>query len=178
MYYVTLTTQDRELLFGSISEGTMFLNAVGQIVEDEWLRAPSIRPEVSLDEYVIMPDHLHGIIVINWERNGATRRGVLQYALTRSNRDQSTPFRSPSATLGAIVRGFKGASTKRINTLRRTYGTRVWQRNYYEHIVRDGNDLDRIRAYFARNVEAWMERHEPRSKEGAEVQQIGPGPRL
>lgn len=120
VYYVTICIADAErsfsgagLLFGEIINGEMQLNTFGDIGEDEWLRTPEVRPNVRLDAHIIMPDHLHGIVVI--ER----RRGVLQHAPT------SDELRTPSQTLGVIVRGFKGAATKRINHLRNTTGEPV-----------------------------------------------------
>ena len=158
MYYLTLTTHGRERLFGEISANEMHLSDFGKIVLEEWQRTSVVRPEVELDEFVIMPDHVHGIMIIRAERNGVLCRGVSPYAPTRKSSDRVTPFRSPSRTLGAIIRGFKGASTKRINALRCTPCAPVWQRNYYEHIIRDGDDLDRIRAYIASNPDEWAER--------------------
>jgi REP element-mobilizing transposase RayT len=93
-----------------------------------------------------MPNHVHGIVVITCQG-----RGVLQYAPT----DDKTPFRSPSQTIGAIVRGFKSLVTKRINTIRDTPGESVWQRNYYEHVIQNDDDLNRIREYIANNLAQW-----------------------
>ncbi|MDP2883688.1 MAG: transposase [Ignavibacteria bacterium] len=160
IYYVTLTLQERVEFLGHLSGGKVHLSAFGEIVRDEWLRTPRIRPEVVLDEFVIMPDHLHGIIVICDERNGVTRRGEWQFAPTRVFNNQSTPFRSPSGTLGAIIRGFKGATTKQINEVRCTPGAKVWQRNYYEHIVRDEKDLRKIQHYIRENPLRLAEKHE------------------
>jgi len=91
-YFITICTKDRECLFGDIVDEKMCINEIGEIVQKEWLRTANIRPNVSLDEFIIMPNHLHGIIMIN------DGRGVLQYAPTES------PFRSPSQTIGAIIR--------------------------------------------------------------------------
>jgi REP element-mobilizing transposase RayT len=103
IYYVTLTAHERAGIFGQLSGGEVELNSLGEIVLEEWLRTPKVRPEVELDDFVIMPDYLHGIIVICEERNGVTRRGEWQFAPTRTFNDQSTPFRSPSGSLGAII---------------------------------------------------------------------------
>jgi putative transposase len=146
MYYVTLTLRYRREILGSLVGEEVHLSVLGEIVLEEWLRTPSIRSEVGLDEFVIMPDHLHGIIVIREERNGVNRWGESQFAPTKA-----TPFRSPSCTLGAIIRGFKGASTRRINELRGTPGEKLWQRDYYEHIVRDERDYRRIQKYILEN---------------------------
>jgi putative transposase len=146
VYYVTLTLQDREPILGSVVGDDVQLSILGEIALAEWLRTPTIRPEVTLDEFVIMPDHLHGIIVICEERNGVSFVGANSDSPRRF-----TPFRSPSRTVGAIIRGFKGASTKRINQQRGTPGVRLWQRNYYEHIVRNERDHRRIQQYILEN---------------------------
>jgi REP element-mobilizing transposase RayT len=112
---------------------------------------PLIRPGTALDEFVIMPDHMHGIIVICEERNGVMKSENNLVGAYRNTPRQGTPFRSPSGTLGAIIRGFKGSTTKRINQLCGTAGKKIWQRNYYEHIVRDERDLLRIQNYIREN---------------------------
>ncbi|MCG8607677.1 hypothetical protein MJD09_22170 [bacterium] len=97
----------------------MILNQFGEIVKYEWLQTSKIRPNVVIDDFIIMPNHLHGVVVI------ADRRGVLQYAPTESG------FKSPSQTIGAIIRGFESATTKQINNYRNAPGKPVWQRNYF-----------------------------------------------
>jgi REP element-mobilizing transposase RayT len=138
-HYITLCTARRARLFGHIAAGRMTLSALGRAAEEEWLQTPQIRPNVDLDAFVVMPDHFHAVVVIAERADVATASG----------------FRSPSHTLGAIVRGFKAAVTRQANTLWQTSGMIVWQRNYYEHIVRDDADLDRIRRYIAANPTRW-----------------------
>jgi putative transposase len=151
MYYVTLTIQDREDILGSAIGDKIELSSFGEIALEEWERTPIVRPEVMLDKFVIMPDHLHGIIVICEERNGVTLSLSTLVGANRHSPQRLTPFRSPSRTLGAIIWGFKGASTKRINAQRGTPGERLWQRNYYEHIIRDEKDYRRIQKYILEN---------------------------
>ena len=144
-YFITICVYNRECLFGEIVNGEMRLNEWGTIVENELLKTPELRPNVLLDEYVVMPNHIHGIVVIM-----DNCRGVLQYAPTRR-------FRSPSQTIGAIVRGFKSTTTKRINEMRIAPGMPVWQRNYYEHIIRNEDKLNEIREYIIGNPIKWAE---------------------
>ncbi len=132
-------------MFGKIIDDQMELSRVGEIVKKEWLKTPTIRPGIELDDYVIMPNHVHGILII-----GDTRRVVSQYAPTENKPTHDT-LRSPSQSLGAIIRGFKSATTKRINIFHNTPGLPVWQRNYYDHIIRNDADLTRIRTYIANN---------------------------
>ena len=109
----------------------MVLNEFGKIAQDEWNRTSQVRENVMLDAYVIMPNHLHGIIMVSRKN-----RGVWQYTPTSG-------LRSPSQTIGAIIRGYKSAVTRRVNE--KTPGLPLWQRNYYEHIIRNEDDLNEIR---------------------------------
>lgn len=130
------------MLFGDINEGNMQLNDYGKIVCQEWEISATIRRGITLDAFVIMPNHVHGIMVIEESDVGATGR---------------SPSRSGPAprSLGAFVGGFKSATTKQLNDLRRTPGQPVWQRNYYEHVIRDERSLHRIREYIAGNPARW-----------------------
>ncbi|KKU45023.1 MAG: hypothetical protein UX62_C0043G0002 [Microgenomates group bacterium GW2011_GWA2_46_7] len=151
-YFTTICTKDFKCLFGKIIDGEMVLNEVGEIVKNEWLKTPLIRPNVELDEFCVMPNHIHMIITIV-ERSC---RGVLQYA--------PTGLVSPSQTVGAIIRGFKSTTAKQINILRNTPGFPVWQRNYYEYIIRGVKDLDKIRDYIISNPGKWGEdRNNPKN---------------
>src|SRR4051812_36442607 len=138
-YYITLCASQRQRLFGQIVGGQMVLSDLGHAAEREWLQTPHMRPNVGLDAFVVMPDHFHAVVVITQRAEVATASG----------------FRSPSHTLGAIIRGFKAAMTRQANTLWGTSRQLLWQRNYYEHIIRNDADLDRIRRYIAANPMRW-----------------------
>jgi REP element-mobilizing transposase RayT len=140
-YYVTICTKNKRCAFGNVHKGKLVPNELGKVAKAEWLRTKTIRPNIDLDYYIIMPNHIHGIIIIE-------SRGVKHYAPTKK-------FISPSQTLGAIVRGFKSSVTKRINEMNKTYGKKLWQRNYYEHIIRNEQDLYRIRKYIQLNPLKW-----------------------
>lgn len=148
-YFVTLCTTNRECLFGEIVDGKLMLNEYGQIVHEEWLNTALVRPSVVLDEYVVMPNHLHGIIVLtDTDHVGATRRVA----------PPVYPPKGPTpGSIGAIIAQFKATSTKSVNRLRSTKGVRVWQRNYFEHIIRDERSLNLIREYIRRNPNLWAD---------------------
>jgi REP element-mobilizing transposase RayT len=158
-YYFTIVTHQREHIFGDIVDDEMRLNPLGEIVCDEWLKTPSIRSEIELGEFIVMPNHFHAIVIINESDVGAYGHTPLHDdPNTRQWVDQHTPlhpqtngFRSPSRTFGALVRGFKGAVTKRINEMRATPGVPVWQRNYFEHIITSEKDYDNTEAYIVNN---------------------------
>ena len=121
------------------------LNDSGQIVADSWGWLSQQYPHVDLDEWIVMPNHLHGIIVLD-DRAPDTRRGGSRTA------QATLAKRKP---LGRLVGAFKTVSTKRINQLRGTPGAQLWQRNYYEHVVRDEPELERARHYIAYNAAKW-----------------------
>ena len=149
VYFITICSHQKQHLFGVI-DSVMILNDVGRVANDEWLETPTLRPNVSLDEFIVMPNHVHFLLCIKSRKETRKQqgacRGVLQYAPT---------IHSPSQTIGAIVRGYKGATTKQINILRETPRAPVWQPNYYEHIVRGEEDCNRIREYIQHNPKNW-----------------------
>jgi len=123
IYFITLCTQNRECLFGEILNGEMRLNEFGKIAHQCWLEMPHHFPHVQLDEFVIMPDHIHGIIVLN-NIVGAKKFSPQPMPTPQRN---ITPFRSPSKTIGSIIRGFKIGVTKEFRQNTDIYV--VWQRN-------------------------------------------------
>lgn len=141
-YFITIVAQDRTMLFGDIAGGETQLNDFGRIVEDEWQKSSIVRREIALDLFIVMPNHVHGIVNIIDCPVGATGRSPLR----------SGP---PPRSLGAFVAGFKSAATKRINELRHTPAAPVWQRNYYEHVIRDDGELLRVREYIQNNPLQW-----------------------
>lgn len=143
-YFITACALNRMCLFGQVVDGEMRLNEYGEIVRREWERTGEIRRDVGIDAFVIMPNHFHGIIVID------PRRGTLQRAPTTERFGKPT-----SNTIPTIVRLFKSTTTRQINEHRGTPGIPVWQRNYYEHIVRNEESLHRIRQYIAENPLQW-----------------------
>jgi REP element-mobilizing transposase RayT len=147
-YYVTLCTANRQCLFGDVIHGTVELNALGRIVEEEWRKTATIRPDVELDEFMVMPNHVHGILVI--------RRGERQNCGSRVARFG----RSVAGSVAVIVGQFKSVVTKTINRERGTPGANVWQRNYYDRVIRNDQELNRIREYIRNNPNQWAEDRE------------------
>jgi putative transposase len=145
-YFVTICANHREWLFGDITSGEMHLNPLGLIVQEEWVKTAEIHEDVELDSFVVMPNHIHGIITLIESGRGTSQRADVgancnsPHAKSHNNPTingayidtplQKTKFYSPSGTIGAIIRGFKSASTKRINLLRSTPRQPIWQRNY------------------------------------------------
>ena len=174
-YFVTICTQNRECLFGEVKDGGMILNGLGLVVTEEWLRSTEIRREIELDEFIVMPNHLHGIILITKDCRGdrpvalpqtitetspaaVIATGRTPFAPTEERLFQTIRPKGPKPlSLSSFIAGCKSAVTKRINEIRRTPGLPVWQRNYYEHVIRDETDLNKIREYIQYNPTKWVE---------------------
>ncbi|MCJ7668444.1 MAG: transposase [Anaerolineae bacterium] len=147
-YFVTVCTHNRECILGEVANGEVLLNEFGKIVESVWFDLPKHYPNVELDAFVIMPNHVHGIIIVGADPVGAGFKPAPTTA--------KKPAPTGGYALSEVVRGFKTFSARRINEIRATSGTPVWQRNYYEHIVRDEDRLNRIREYIINNPMRWQ----------------------
>jgi len=170
-YFVTILVKDRECLLGEIVHGEMRLSEIGEVVRDIWESLPERYPGVELDESVIMPNHKHGIIVITPEAeqmatkasDGFAREGVAYSVRAVHEPPLRTPVDPalPSAQdrrrmlLPKIIGYFKMNVAKRANQIRLMPGMPFWQRDYYEHVIRDEADLRRIRDYIASNPLKW-----------------------
>ena len=145
-YFVTICTHQRQCMFGDIVDGQMHLNSYGEIVADEWQKSSVIRQEIELDVWVVMPNHFHGIVIINDVGTNSDHVGA---------NGRSPLPRMKSKSLSSLMAGFKSSVTKKINILRDSPGTRLWQRNYYEHIIRNQSAMDKIRHYIVNNPLSW-----------------------
>jgi len=139
-YFVTICTHQRQSLFGSVVDGVMTLNGVGEIVNTIWQELPRHYADIKLDEYVIMPNHFHGIVCIN---------RAVEALLAAPEIQSSAP------TLGAILRRFKSMSAIAVNRCLNQQGQHVWQRNYYEHIIRNEQAYQNIFEYIRTNPQKW-----------------------
>lgn len=164
VYFVTICTENRLCLFGEIIDDVMVLNDAGQVAENCWNDIPNHFPHVELDEWVIMPNHVHGIISITMNVDGADYDrgddgiaivvGAKNFSPLRDARDEYPYPRGTSKTIGSIIRGFKIGVTKWMRNNTNVY--HVWQRNYWEHIIRNENELNKIRTYIRNNPLNWQ----------------------
>jgi putative transposase len=143
-YFVTVCVAGMACVFGDVIAGEMVLNKAGKIVRDEWMRSQEIRDEIRIDDFIIMPNHMHMIIEIV----GANGRSPLRNDIRKKCMQ--------SKSISSLMAGFKSICTKKINQFRCTPGKPVWQRNYYEHIIRTEKDLFRIRKYIRENPANWQ----------------------
>ena len=172
-YFVTVCADGRALLFGDIVDDAVRLNPCGMVVSETWDALPVHYVYVSLDAFIVMPNRVHGIILfddradalvgadLTTQTSGTKSVGAgFKPAPTSGGIVGSGAGLKPAPTrhgLPEIVRAFKTFSAKRINDLRGTPGAPVWQRNYYEHVVRDERALNRIRQYIAENPVRWAD---------------------
>ena len=169
-YFITICADERDFLFGDVVDGKMVVNDFGVVVGDEWRRTEYLRSNVVLDEFIIMPNHFHGILFIKDVGAHCMRPDTVNHsnpnrahvgAQTRAHVGAQTrahvgaPLRRESGTVGSIIAGFKSAVTKRINILRNTPGFKVWQRNYYERVIRTDVELTDTREYIVNNPVCW-----------------------
>jgi putative transposase len=146
-YFVTMVTRGRECLFGEVVDGAMGLNDAGEIVQAAWDDLPNHYGCVVCDAFVVMPNHVHGIVVLNdIAVAGPTVGAGFKPGPTQSHANHS---------LAEIVRAFKTFSARRVNARQNTHSVSVWQRNYYDHIIRNEESLNRIRQYILDNPARW-----------------------
>ena len=156
-YFITICARNRESLWGQVLNGRVQLNETGRLVESVWLQTATVRPEIELDAQVVMPNHFHAIFFIHESPGvpGATHR----VAPTNNHPSGADKSRSPAGpkpkSVGAIIGQFKSLVTKRLNLTQQNLDGSVWQRNYYEHVIRDEESLNRIREYIATNPQRW-----------------------
>jgi len=140
-YFVTLCTHERQPLLARPVGAKLVLTPAGRFVDSAWTEIPHHFRHVSTDAFVVMPDHIHGILVIHGAPDCRIKAG----------------FRVAPGSLGAVVRSFKAAASRRINATHPPLGP-VWQRNYYEAIIRDQRGLNNVRRYITNNPRVWFRR--------------------
>jgi putative transposase len=161
-YFVIICTRSQECLFGEIEDGEMRLNDRGVIAHAVWFESTKIRQEIKLDKFVVMPNHLHAVVFINRVNKEAIRGSVRATGGSPSPEGRRFSPGPAKWSLGSLVGGFKSSVTKRINEMLRAKEVTVWQRNYYEHVRRNEEELNRIRQYIRDNSKQWeLDRENP-----------------
>jgi len=154
-YFVTICTRNRECVFSDVVDGKMKLSRIGQLVQIAWNDLLERFHNLELDEFAVMPNHVHGIIII-------VEAGL---ALPNQGAASSAPTKDISTRLGDVVRAFKSVSAINVNRFLSRLGVPLWQRNYYEHIIRNEESLNRVREYIETNPLHWeLDRENPHRK--------------
>ena len=156
-YFITICTHNRESVFGHIENGELIFKRFGRLIFSQWNNIPEHFRNVRLDELIIMPNHIHGVLFItdvgakHFRRKGDPNLRELS--------KNASPLRMAHGTktgsLSAIIQNYKSVTTRKINKIRQKPGTKFWQRNYYEHIIRNEKELNQIRQYIIDNPLNW-----------------------
>lgn len=162
-YFVTICVRNRQCLYGQVEAGRMSLNRYGRVAAEEWRRTEDLRDQVDIDVFVVMPNHVHAIVVILPEGDAGpeiprsdTARRVAPSSSKNDGSGGDREFGCPQAgSLGTIVGAYKSAVTRRINQHRGTDGESIWQGNYHDHVIRTDDEWRRIRRYIRRNPARW-----------------------
>jgi REP element-mobilizing transposase RayT len=140
-YFVTICAESRACIFGEIVSQVARLSAIGEVIESHWHALPRKYPQIELDAFVVIPNHIHGVLWITSVGAGFPR--------PPTNAGEVRP------TLGQIIGFYKYQTTKTVNEQRGAAGAKLWQRSYYDHIMRNDHELDAIREYIATNPDRW-----------------------
>ncbi|MCK6621639.1 MAG: hypothetical protein HUU32_05625 [Calditrichaceae bacterium] len=201
-YFVTICVQNRECLFGEIRNGKMLLNDFGKIIDHHWQKIPTHFENAALDEYVIMPNHFHGVLWLVGDGNTANPENAITgitvgakhsgqpiatehddvagnagnvgakhsgqplsseqndvagnaSPLRRPNQHPDRPAGTAPGSLSAVIQNFTSITSRKINRIRKTPGKKLWQRNFHDHIIRNGRELFNIRQYIIDNPLKW-----------------------
>ena len=156
-YSITICTKNRECVLGDIINGRTKLSIIGEIIFNNWHEIPNHFEDVILDEFVIMPNHLHGIIIVE-NNNNFVKIPV------ETIHELSLPKHRRKMLIPTIIGKFKMQTAKSINTIRKTAGNPFWQRGYYEHIIRNERKLHIHRNYIINNPKNWeSDKNNPRN---------------
>ena len=154
-YFVTICTNNRQWLFGEIRQGEMVLSAIGRLVSAQWQQIPYRFAGLELGAWIVMPNHIHGILII-------TRSGEASNLITpvlQETADRKTPPTQPRGTapgsVGAIIQNYKSITSRKISRQDESMRAAIWQRNYYEHIIRDEQSYLEIAQYIVDNPVLW-----------------------
>jgi REP element-mobilizing transposase RayT len=156
-YFITICTKNRDHFFGKIIDNQMHLSEIGRIVEQYWQDIPNHFPFANLDKQVIMPNHIHGIIVIN-KKQPSFPVETLQCNVSTQHKQISKIMSGISpkpGSLATIIRSFKSISTRTINEKYLSLHF-AWQPRFHDHVIRNNNELTKIRLYIVNNPKNWQ----------------------
>ncbi|EGK03208.1 transposase [Dysgonomonas gadei] len=159
LYFVTICTQDKVCLFGEIVEEEMVLNDVGKMIDEQWHNLKQYYANIDLHEYIVMPNHIHGIIQIVDDVVGVPLVGTRN--MGNGQPQGIAPTKQNSKSLGDIIGSFKSITTNSyINGVKQNdwpaFNGKLWQRNYYEHIIRNDDSYQKITEYICENPKHWQ----------------------
>lgn len=155
-YFITICTQDRQHFFGTIANAEMRLNEIGQLAEKYWMEIPIHFPFIELGNFVIMPNHVHGILIMN-KMDAMLSVDTLHCNVstgnTPNNKNEQMAYISPkSGTISTIIRSYKSVVSKNARIIHADFG---WQSRFYDHIIRNKQSFENIQKYISNNPLHW-----------------------
>ena len=163
-YFITICTHNRQCLFGMITNNELHLNEQGKMIYNYWQKLTTGFSHIQLDEFVVMPNHLHGIVFIGEENDNICRgESCIRPQIINENimgEHKVRPYGTVNKSLGRIIQAFKSITTLNyIKCIKKhrwePFNNKLWQRNYYEHIIRNDDELNKIREYIISNPIIW-----------------------
>jgi putative transposase len=148
-YYLTICTKNKKYLFGDMIDAKMQLSPIGEIALQEWKNSFVIRKELLCEEFIIMPNHIHAIVII---QKAVETQGIASI----SNQETQKQLMRKPKSISSFVGAFKSAVSKRINEIHQSPGETIWQERFYDHIIRDEKSLQKIREYIVNNPINWQ----------------------
>lgn len=154
-YFVTICTKNRQCIFGKIQEGKMQLSASGRVAAAQWQQLPDRFPALELGEWIVMPNHIHGILVISGRGEASQDNNLTSPDLFIKDASPLRPIGTAPGSVGAIIQVFKSITSRKISAQIEKMKGSVWQRNYYEHVIRNERELMAISDYILTNPRNW-----------------------
>ncbi|MFH1062156.1 MAG: transposase [Candidatus Omnitrophota bacterium] len=155
-YYITICIDNRECIFGDIIDNRIYLNNVGKMVDQTLRTLPEYYQNITIDNYIVMPNHIHGIIQIVGAGFPCPNNIINQSIHNHDNNNPINGRGNHAPTINYIIGYFKYQSTKQINKLQNTPGKKIWQRSFYDHVIRTNDSLNKIREYIVNNPATWV----------------------
>ena len=161
-YFVTICSHEKRCLFGKVLNDAVVLSALGRLVNEHWLAIPRHYPHISLDQYIVMPNHLHGILMIVQETGGSSASPT--HGMQASVQGGSS-IKSRMQPITRVIGDFKSGVTREFRKSNPTWQGQIWQRGFYDRVIRDERDLHEIREYIVFNPLKWeLDRENPNSQ--------------
>jgi len=154
-YFVTICTKNRQCIFGTIQKGKMQLNASGRVASAQWQQLPYRFTDLDLGEWVVMPNHIHGILVITGRGEASLNSKSGDAEPLSEDASPPRPIGTTPGSVGAMIQNYKSITSRKISAQIEIMRESVWQRNYYEHVIRNERELNAISEYIHANPQNW-----------------------
>ena len=153
-YFVTICTRDHQCLFGDVVDGKICSNYIGEMINWHWNRIPLHFSNVELDKFTVMPNHLHGIVILVGAKH-FNKESIVASNNSKKNASPLRPIGTTPKSLSSITQNFKTITSRKYNRMKNTKARKLWQRSFYDRIIRNEKELYNIRKYIINNPLKW-----------------------